>query len=77
MKVKVLVTLKDGVLDSQGKAIENALLALDFDGIKDVKAGKLFVLDIQEDNKEKAHEQAKKACELLLVNSVIESYEIE
>lgn len=77
MQVLVKVMLKPGVLDSQGKAIENALDHLGFDGVSSVRQGKLIELELNESDAEKAREQARQMCEKLLVNTVIESYQIE
>ena len=74
MKVKVHVTLKDGVLDPQGQAIVKALKNNDINGIKEVRQGKFFELEVDENN---AEEQVKDACEKLLANTVIENYEFE
>ena len=74
MKVRIFVTLKDGVLDPQGKAIHHALESLDFSGVNDVRAGKLIELDV--DNSV-SREQIEKMCDKLLANTVIENYEIE
>ena len=74
MKVRVFVTLKNGVLDPQGKAIHHALESLDFEGVQDVRAGKLIELDVEDSVTETDLEQM---CEKLLANTVIENYEIE
>lgn len=73
-KVKVHVFLKPGVLDVQGKAVEGALNGLGWAGVKDVRVGKLIEFDF--DGEDPAGE-AKKMCETLLANTVIESYRIE
>ena len=77
MKARITVTLKNGVLDPQGKAIEGALGALGFDGIGSVRQGK--VIDIELDGSDKDSAQAKLAdmCEKLLANTVIENYHID
>jgi len=77
VKAKVYVTLKNGVLDPQGKAIEHALGSLGFDGIDDVRQGKVIELDLTESNEAKARTQIEAMCEKLLANTVIENYEIE
>ena len=77
MKATVYVTLKTGVLDPQGKAIEHALDALGFDGISDVRQGKMIELDLAEGGKDAATEQLTQMCEKLLANTVIEDYRIE
>ena len=77
IKARVTVTLKNGVLDPQGKAIEGALGALGFDGIGQVRQGKVFDLQIESADKAKAEEDLKAMCEKLLANTVIETYRIE
>ena len=77
IKARVTVTLKNGVLDPQGKAIEGALGALGFDGIGQVRQGKVFDLQIESADKAKAEEDLKAMCEKLLANTVIENYQIE
>jgi phosphoribosylformylglycinamidine synthase subunit PurS len=77
MKAKVKVTLKTGVLDPQGKAIEGALGHLGFDGVEHVRQGKYFEIEIAETDKTKAKEQVKAMCEKLIANTVIENYDIE
>jgi phosphoribosylformylglycinamidine synthase PurS subunit len=74
MKTRVYVTLKNGVLDPQGKAIHHALEGLGFEGVNDVRAGKLIELDLAEDVSEEAVEAM---CRKLLANLVIENYRIE
>ncbi len=77
MKALVKVTLKNGVLDPQGKAIHQALGSLGFDGIDQVRQGKLIEIDLNENDEAKAHAQVEKMCEKLLANMVIENYSIE
>jgi len=77
MKALVKVTLKNGVLDPQGKAIHQALGSLGFDGIGQVRQGKLIEIDLNENDEAKAHAQVEKMCEKLLANMVIENYSIE
>ncbi|MEJ2372734.1 MAG: phosphoribosylformylglycinamidine synthase subunit PurS [Sulfurimonas sp.] len=77
MKAIVNVSLKQGVLDSQGKAVHHALDSLHFNGVEDVRVGKQIVLQLQESDKEKAMAEVTKMCEELLANTVIEDYEIE
>lgn len=77
MKAKVHVTLKRGVLDPQGKAIEHALGTLGFDGVDNVRAGKVIELDIHETDPDAAREKVKAMCVKLLANTVIEDYSIE
>lgn len=77
MKAIVNVSLKAGVLDSQGKAVHHALDSLHFEGVKDVRVGKQIVIQLSETNKEKAMQEVTKMCEEILANTVIEDYEIE
>ena len=77
MKAKVHVTLKSGVLDPQGKAIESALDHLGFGGVAAARVGKYIELDLNETSAEKAKETVKAMCENLLANTVIEKYSIE
>ena len=77
MKARIHVTLKNGVLDPQGKAIENALSALGFSGVGQVRQGKVIEIDLQETDKEKAYAQAVEMCRQLLANTVIENYDVE
>ncbi|ATW03629.1 phosphoribosylformylglycinamidine synthase subunit PurS [Sphingorhabdus sp. YGSMI21] len=74
MKVRIFVTLKQGVLDPQGKAIHHALESLDFSGVNDVRAGKLIELDLDPSVR---REEIEKMCDKLLANTVIENYDIE
>ncbi|MCD4668260.1 MAG: phosphoribosylformylglycinamidine synthase subunit PurS [Sulfurimonas sp.] len=73
----VNVSLKAGVLDSQGKAVHHALDSLHFEGVSDVRVGKQIVLKLDTDNKTKAMAEVEKMCEEILANTVIEDYEIE
>ena len=77
MKIRVHVTLKNGVLDPQGKAISNALGSLGFSGISNVRQGKFIEIDVAEDNPDKAREAAEAMCHKLLANTVIEDYQID
>ncbi|MCX2717267.1 phosphoribosylformylglycinamidine synthase subunit PurS [Helicobacter sp. MIT 21-1697] len=77
MKVKVLVSLKEGVLDPQAKAIAHALSAHGFESLQSVKLAKEIILDLQEDNADKVYQLAQSMCEDLLANVVIEDYSIE
>ncbi|NOR61822.1 MAG: phosphoribosylformylglycinamidine synthase subunit PurS [Rhodobacteraceae bacterium] len=77
MKARVDITLKNGVLDPQGKAIEHALGALGFGGINGVRQGKVIELDLAETDPAKAEATLKEMCEKLLANTVIENYSIE
>jgi phosphoribosylformylglycinamidine synthase PurS subunit len=78
MRYRVNITLKNGVLDTQGKAIENSLNKnLGFDEISNVRQGKLIELDINETSKEEADQVVHDICDKLLVNKVIEDYKFE
>ena len=76
MKVKVVVTLKSGVLDPQGKAIQQTLNGMGFSNVKDVRQGKYFDIDIDESNEQKAKLSAEEICKKLLANQVIEDFKI-
>ena len=76
IKARVSVTLKNGVLDPQGKAIEGALGALGFEGVGHVRQGKVFDLELEGSDKAKAETDLKAMCEKLLANTVIENYSI-
>ena len=76
IKARVTVTLKNGVLDPQGKAIEGALGALGFDGVGNIRQGKVFDLELQTSDKARAESDLKAMCEKLLANTVIENYTI-
>jgi phosphoribosylformylglycinamidine synthase subunit PurS len=77
MKARVFVTLKNGVLDPQGKAIGHALIGLGFDGVGEVRQGKVIDIELAEKDEAKAHARVRDMCEKLLANTVIEKYEIE
>ena len=77
MKAKITITLKKGVLDPQGKAIEGALGSLGFSGIDNVRQGKFIELEIAETDESKARAEVRSMCEKLLANTVIENYSIE
>ncbi len=77
MKAKIKVTLKNGVLDPQGKAIEGALGSMGFGGVASVRQGKFFEVELIETDKGKAQTTLKAMCEKLIANTVIENYEIE
>ena len=74
MKLRIIVTLKNGVLDPQGKAIQHALAGLGFDGVEDVRAGRIFELDLADGTSDAAVDEM---CRKLLANTVIENYRIE
>ena len=77
MKAIINISLKAGVLDSQGKAVHHALDALKFEGVDDVRIGKQIILQLTQTDKTKALEEVTQMCESLLANTVIEDYEIE
>ncbi len=77
MKARVHITLKSGVLDPQGKAIGHALSSLGFEGVNDVRQGKVIELDLAETDQSRAEAAVKSMCEKLLANTVIENYAIE
>ena len=74
MKLRIIVTLKNGVLDPQGKAIQHALAGLGFQGVDDVRAGKIFELDVADDTSDASIDEM---CRKLLANTVIENYRVE
>jgi phosphoribosylformylglycinamidine synthase subunit PurS len=74
MKLRIIVSLKNGVLDPQGKAIQHALAGLGFDGVDDVRAGKIFELDVADSTSDEAIDEM---CRKLLANTVIENYRVE
>ena len=77
MKVQVHTTLKEGVLDPQGKAVEAALNNLGFSGINKIRQGKLFDIELETDSKEEAEKLTIEICKVLLANMVIEDYTIK
>jgi phosphoribosylformylglycinamidine synthase len=77
MKARVTVTLKTGVLDPQGKAIEGALRSLGIEGVESVRQGKVFDIEIASADREKAEATLKSACDKLLANTVIENYQVD
>lgn len=77
MKARVFITLKNGVLDPQGKAISNALHGLGFAKVGEVRQGKIIDIELAETDKTRARTVLKDMCERLLANTVIEKYEIE
>ena len=76
IKARVTVTLKNGVLDPQGKAIEGALGSLGFGGVGGIRQGKVFDLELATADRAKAESDLKAMCEKLLANTVIENYTI-
>lgn len=77
MKACIRITLKPGVLDPQGKAIENALASLGFRGVREVRQGKYIEVDLAETDAARAREQVDRICRDLLANTVIEKYAFE
>ncbi len=77
MKARVHITLKNGVLDPQGKAIGKTLGNLGFSGVGDVRQGKFIEIELAETDPAKAEAEVKAMCEKLLANTVIENYSIE
>lgn len=77
MKARVHVMLKNGVLDPQGEAVRHALGALGFEGVDNVRQGKVIEFDLAETDKAAAEASVKDMCEKLLANTVIESYTVE
>ena len=76
MKATIYISLKNGVLDPQGKAIENALGQLGFDGVENVRQGKMIELELADTDANQAHDRLQEMCEKLLANTVIENYDI-
>ena len=76
MKIKVIVTLKEGVLDPQGKAIQQTLFGMSFENIKSVRQGKYFEINVNENDENKAKSLVEEMCKKLLANLVIEDYKI-
>ncbi len=76
IKARVTVTLKNGVLDPQGKAIEGALGTLGFSGVGSVRQGKVFDVELQGADRAKAEAELKAMCEKLLANTVIENFDV-
>jgi phosphoribosylformylglycinamidine synthase PurS subunit len=77
VKAKIHVTLKNGVLDPQGKAVQHALVSLGFDGVNEVRQGKFIEIDLDDQEPEKARDNVEAMCKKLLANTVIENYDIE
>ena len=76
MKIKVIVTLKNGVLDPQGKAIQQTLNSMGFEAVNDVRQGKYFDIEVKENNEKKAKAEVEEMCKKLLANLVIEDFKI-
>jgi phosphoribosylformylglycinamidine synthase len=77
MKARVTVSLKTGILDPQGKAIEGALHGLGIDDVVSVRQGKVFDIELSSPDRAAAEAELKQACEKLLANLVVENYRIE
>ena len=77
MKAIINISLKQGVLDPQGQAIQNSLLNLGFNNCRNVRTGKQIILDFDSNEKDQIIKETKKMCQTLLVNTVIENYDIE
>ena len=76
MKIKVTVTLKNGVLDPQGKAIQQTLNGMGFSNVEEVRQGKYFEVEVNEKNEDKAKSKVEEMCKKLLANLVIEDFKI-
>ena len=76
MKIKVIITLKNGVLDPQGKAIQQTLNGMSYKNINEVRQGKYFDIEVNETDENKAKSQVDEMCKKLLANLVIEDYKI-
>ena len=76
MKATIYISLKNGVLDPQGKAIENALGQLGFNGVDNVRQGKMIELELADTDANQARDRLQDMCEKLLANTVIENYDI-
>jgi phosphoribosylformylglycinamidine synthase subunit PurS len=77
MRVKIFVSLKQGVLDPQGKAIERSLHALGYDEVREVRAGKYFELELEASSRDDAELRIREICDKLLANPVIEDFRFE
>ena len=76
MKISAIVTLKKDVLDPQGKVVQQALKGMGFDNVKEIRQGKYFEIDVDENDKKKAEKKAEEMCKKLLANLVIEDIKI-
>ena len=76
MKVKVIITLKNGVLDPQGKAIQQTLNGMNFTDVKEVRQGKYFEIEVDNKDEAKSKEKVDDMCKKLLANLVIEDYKM-
>ena len=77
MKAKIHVTLKSGILDPQGRAIQQSLTTLGFSSVSDVRVGKILEVELEDTDQRQAELQLKAMCEKLLANTVIEDYQFE
>jgi phosphoribosylformylglycinamidine synthase len=77
MKARVTVTLKTGILDPQGKAIEGALRSLGIEGVASVRQGKVFDVEVETTDRARAQSLLEQACDKLLANTVVENYRVE
>lgn len=77
MRVKIFISLKSGVLDPQGKAIERSLHSLGYNDVRDVRAGKYLELEIEAPSRDAAEVRIRDFCDRLLSNPVIEDYRLE
>jgi phosphoribosylformylglycinamidine synthase len=77
MKARVIVTLKSGILDPQGKAIEGALKSLGVTGVKSVRQGKVFDLELEDSDRKQARAALEQAADRLLANALIENYDVK
>jgi phosphoribosylformylglycinamidine synthase subunit PurS len=77
MKARVTVTLKTGILDPQGKAIEGALRSLGIEGVASVRQGKVFDVEVETTDRTWAQSLLEQACDKLLANTVVENYRVE
>jgi phosphoribosylformylglycinamidine synthase subunit PurS len=77
VKARVVVTLKKGILDPQGKALEGALKSLGIDGIESVRQGKIFEIELAENDRAAAEGLLRGACEKLLANQIVENFQVE
>ncbi len=77
MKAKIYITLKAGIVDPQGRAIQQSLATLGFSTVNDVRVGKFLEIEVNEENPAEAETQIKAMCEKLLTNTVIEEYRYE
>lgn len=77
MRIKIYVTLKEGILDPQGKAVQHSLHTLGYTSVKDVRIGKYIEIDIGDPSKEAVEARIKEMCHKLLANPIIEDYRYE